>query len=449
MCSFLVTNILDFILEYVNFFLKFRGPDLTNDIIFKQFRFIHNLLNITGEISPQPFISDDKNIVAIFNGEIYNHKEFGNYKSDGYCLLDAYYKYGDNFIKFLDGEFAVTLFDFEKNIIIMSTDIFSTKPLWYSIENKNIGICTYKSGLERLRFKNIKKIEANTTYIISLSDYSIIEKKIIYKFDLKQHKNTFNDWIKSFNLSILKRTQHLQYDAFVCLSSGYDSGCICSALNNNNISYYTYTILAEENVDIINKRIRINKKSHCKQENIYQLSKKEYNYSKKYLKKNCEEFVYTFKTKKNKKELLTDDKGAVGMSYIFDQVKKRKHRIYLSGQGVDEIYSDYGYNGKKFYSHSNFGGYFPKELETIFPWTSFYRGTQESYLSKEEHVSGCFGIEGRYPFLDKNVVQEFLWLTPELKNKYYKSPLHNYMNKYQYPFDENKKIGFRAASNLK
>jgi len=32
----------------------------------------------------------------------------------------------------------------------------------------------------------------------------------------------------------------------------------------------------------------------------------------------------------------------------------------------------------------------------------------ESYLAKEEYVGGAYGIESRYPFLDKKVVQEFL-----------------------------------------
>ena len=41
------------------------------------------------------------------------------------------------------------------------------------------------------------------------------------------------------------------------------------------------------------------------------------------------------------------------------------------------------------------------------------------FIAKEEYVSGAFGIEGRYPYLDKNVVQEFLWLDSNLKNSFY------------------------------
>ena len=41
--------------------------------------------------------------------------------------------------------------------------------------------------------------------------------------------------------------------------------------------------------------------------------------------------------------------------------------------------------------------------------------------------SGNFNIETRYPFLDRDLVQEFLWLTAELKNKHYKAPLREYL----------------------
>ena len=61
---------------------------------------------------------------------------------------------------------------------------------------------------------------------------------------------------------------------------------------------------------------------------------------------------------------------------------------------------------------------------------------------KEEHVAGSYGIEGRYPFLDKYVVQEFLWLTTELKNREYKSPLDNYLVMNKFPYEKEQKTGF-------
>ena len=91
-------------------------------------------------------------------------------------------------------------------------------------------------------------------------------------------------------------------------------------------------------------------------------------------------------------------------------------------------------------------GLFPEDLTTIFPWFNFYTGLMEAFIAKEEYTGSLHGIENRYPFLDKNVVQEFLWLTAELKNNNYKSPLYNYMKIHNYPFKENEKIGFKAKT---
>ena len=69
MCSILFTNkkIKEF--EKTNYFMKFRGPDETKIIEDESngFTFIHNLLSITGDFTPQPFIEDG--IVFLFNGK--------------------------------------------------------------------------------------------------------------------------------------------------------------------------------------------------------------------------------------------------------------------------------------------------------------------------------------------------------------------------------------------
>ncbi len=465
MCSFLFTTLLIQNLFYVNFYLKFRGPDYTN--IYKHYynekiyTFIHNLLNITGKVTYQPYYGkydndDNDSIICIYNGEIYNYKNFGNYDTDGQCIIDCYKKYGENFISNLDGEFAIVLVDFKKEIIIMSSDIFATKPIWYSCEDNNLSISSYKSSLERLNHRNIIKIPANTTIIMDFK-YNIIDTKNVYKFDLRQFKTTYDDCLLAFDNAIIKRAKNMKYPVFVCLSSGYDSGAICSALLKNDISFYTYTIISNENMNVLNARINKNNVPY----KIIQLTQKDFNYNLEYIKKYAEEAYYlkyspTSPHQHKNFTKMTDDPAATGVSYIFNMAKEQNQRIYLSGQGADEIFSDYGFNGTKYIDHSCFGGLYPEKLENIFPvnptedakWFSFYKGTQESYLNKEEHISGLHGIEGRYPFLDKDFVQEFLWLKPELKNKQYKSVIGEYMSKNNYPYDNGKKIGFNAGMNL-
>ncbi|AYV84293.1 MAG: hypothetical protein Hyperionvirus21_27 [Hyperionvirus sp.] len=447
MCSFLVTNSDIINLIYINYFLKFRGPDQTNKFLLNGYNFVHNLLHITGEVTLQPFVDDE--VVCLYNGEIYNYKSFGDYKSDGLCLLDLYKKYGTNFIKHLDGEFAIVLFDFKKRIIIATSDVFATKPIWYSIQNGKICIASYESALARLDYIKRIKIPANTTYIFNLSDHELMETKSVYDFDLTQYKDHFNDWVIAFDKSIKKRAFNMIYPLFICLSSGYDSGCIAASLNKQKIPYTTYTILADETIDIIEQRLKINNKNHVPAE-IIEMTQDQFDLEKNLLQKNCEEFIYKKTPSDESNMKMTDDQAATGLSYICSRARTKGIRIFLSGQGADEIYSDYGFNGKKFFDHSCFGGLFPNYLSDIIPdWYSFYNGTMSSYIGKEEHVAGSHGIEGRYPFLDKQLVQEFFWLKPELKNVLYKAPLHVYLKMTYYPFEVGKKIGFSAAKNLK
>ena len=455
MCGILFSskkiNDLDSILK----FLKKRGPDYTEHKIIKNYHFIHVLLSMTGNnYTIQPFVYDE-NIVIMFNGEIYNYKEFGNFNSDGECIIECYKQYGDNFIKYLDGEFAILLIDFSKDLLYYSTDVFSIKPLWFANDNNDIGLCSYESSLKLLGFKNIKQIEANTTIKLKLSTRELLLKQTVYDFDLKQYKTTFDDWNRAFENSILKRTSGIKHKIFIGLSGGYDSGLISCVLNKLNIDYTAYSILGSEDLNLIKNRHKLLTDGH-----ILDLTQEDFLTQHKFLKKDSEEYLLNIdigeklctdiksqlnKLKKISLQKVSSDNGAIGMSYICSLAKPKNQLIYLSGSGADEIISDYGFNKVKHYTHSTIGGYFPKNLESVFPWKNFFGNTQRAYLMKEEIVSGTWGIEGRYPFLDKQVVQEFLWLSNDIKNSNYKSVIHNYLIKNNYPFVIKEKIGFNCG----
>ena len=70
-----------------------------------------------------------------------------------------------------------------------------------------------------------------------------------------------------------------------------------------------------------------------------------------------------------------------------------------------------------------------------------------NYLRKEEYVSGAHGMEGRYPFLDVDLVQEFLWLTKEMKNRRMKYPLAQWMDDAKFPYHATK-TGFNAKAKM-
>ena len=498
MCGILATSRRIVDIDHVTEFIHRRGPDLTNQIEVNGIEFAHTLLSITGNPAPQPFISGNKSVVSSYNGEIYNYRNFGDFDSDGHCILPLYEEYGFDCIQQIDGEFALVIIDFEKDILLFSTDVFSTKPLWFAKEGGDFAISSYQSCIERLGFAEPTQVEANSTYILCLSTLEIIERKDVYSFDLKQHKDNFDDWNKAFENAVAKRVQNAKHGIFIGLSSGYDSGAIACELEKQGVQFAAYSIIGSENRQIIEERLERTSNSR-----LIDLPLEEFLISRKHLKNYCEEYFLnidngeqdivddlqakyadaskvlsdidsmgqeinnsdTTEKIRNEKALLekkiarnleiieyrkkgqvvTDDNGAVGLGYICSLAKKEGELIYLSGNGADEVFSDYGFGGIKHFPHSTIGGDYPKSLAEVFPWKNFFDNTQRAYLIKEEYVSGSYGIEGRYPFLDKMVVQEFLWLKQELKNSNYKSVIHQYLVGNDYPFDEQQKVGFNCG----
>ncbi len=442
MCSFIFSDKNINNLEEVNFFNKFRGPDYTNLFNCDGYSFVHNLLSITGDFTLQPFVKED--IICLYNGEIYEFEKFGNYKSDGECLIPLYEKYGPRFTKLLDGEFALVLIDLKKNILVISTDTFKTKPIFYSLGTGNLSCSTYSDPLIKLGYIDVVGAKPNTTLVIDLKDSSIIDSFLVTEFVLNQYKEDVNDWIRAFEESIKKRTNNIREKLFLGLSSGYDSGAICCELLKQNKNFTTYTVLGTENENVLEARFKMMSGNVT----VNRLTKKpdEIKIAHDFICKNTEPFKFvTYSSSSEYNEFylnLVDDNGANHLSHVCSKAIEDGNKIFLSGQGADEIFSDYGFNGVKKYSHSNFGGFFPSELEDIFPWASFFNSSMESYLAKEEYVAGAYGIEARYPFLDKNVVQEFLYLKPEVKNAHYKSVIYHYLTKNNYPFVEDEKIGF-------
>ncbi|CAD7975664.1 unnamed protein product [Amoebophrya sp. A25] len=68
------------------------------------------------------------------------------------------------------------------------------------------------------------------------------------------------------------------------------------------------------------------------------------------------------------------------------------------------------------------------------------------FIMKEEVVAGIYGIETRFPFLDPIVVQEFLWLSAEVKNSEYKRVMSEDMREAKYPFIPGK-LGFAVIDH--
>ena len=116
------------------------GPDLTRTLEVEEYAFRHYLSNVTGERMPQPFVDGD--VVCVHDGEIYNHPSAG---SDSEVLISLYRQHGEDFCRYLNGEFAVAVYDFGRRIMVLATDPFGIKPLFV----RGTEAASYRSGLNR------------------------------------------------------------------------------------------------------------------------------------------------------------------------------------------------------------------------------------------------------------------------------------------------------------
>jgi asparagine synthase (glutamine-hydrolysing) len=120
--------------------LRHRGPDWSGIYCSEKAIMAHERLSIVDPQSgKQPLISDDGNIILAINGEIYNHKEIrkryeGSYKfktnSDCEVILPLYREKGPDFLEDINGIFAFSLYDREKDYFMIARDHIGIVPLY-------------------------------------------------------------------------------------------------------------------------------------------------------------------------------------------------------------------------------------------------------------------------------------------------------------------------------
>jgi asparagine synthetase B (glutamine-hydrolysing) len=390
--------------------IRLRGPDSTHTLGVGGLTFVHNLLAVTGEPTPQPFVVGD--IVCVYNGQIYNHRYA---RSDGEVLIPLYQEYGDRFAQQLDGEFAIALYDFSRRRAIFATDPFKSKPLFVN----GLECASYRSG--------VGGDKANPNEIVVKDfDGSIVDRARVREWDWTQSKTQYDDWIAAFDAAVAKRAKP---GCFLGLSSGYDSGAIACALLDRKVPFKAFIYAGSESPAVI--AARCDRVPHERFSPDAALCS--------WLRQHVDDEPYTIVSDGVPTTMrVLDDGATLGVATIARLGAAEGRKVALSGQGADEIISDYA----PWPGQSELKGRYP---ETLRPWANFNFSCQESYLIKEEYAAGAFGIENRYPFLDAQLVQEFLWLSAELKNRHYKAPLREYLRRHDFPFEEGVKRGFAVS----
>ena len=262
--------------------LKHRGPDGSGTAIFHTadaaIGLGHRRLSVLdlSQLGNQPMYSDDKSIVIILNGEIYNFMEIRkelesaghsfHSHSDTEVVIKAYQEYGINAVHKFIGMFAFALYDIKKQLIYLLRDRAGVKPMHYYYKNNCVlfaselkSIYTYpvfeknineeavslffKYGYIRAPhtiFENTFKVKPGHYVTIDIGRKNIEEIKY---YDVLDYYN--KPKLKITEEAAMEEVERLFTSAFqyrmvsdvpvgVFLSGGYDSSVVTAVLQKNN-----------------------------------------------------------------------------------------------------------------------------------------------------------------------------------------------------------------------
>lgn len=130
--------------------MRHRGPDGEGSFIEQGVGLGHVRLSIIdlSDAGKQPMCNEDASVWISVNGEIYNFqslreslKKQGHSfrsESDSEVIVHLYEVYGEDFPRYLEGMFAIALWDKKKKKLMLVRDRFGMKPLYYAKQNINM-----------------------------------------------------------------------------------------------------------------------------------------------------------------------------------------------------------------------------------------------------------------------------------------------------------------------
>ncbi|HVS20265.1 MAG TPA: asparagine synthase (glutamine-hydrolyzing) [Pyrinomonadaceae bacterium] len=126
-----------------------RGPDDAGELIFDEARggFGFRRLSIIdlSEAGHQPMHGCTDRVWLVFNGEIYNHAELRKgleqrghvyaSRTDSETILHLYEERGLDFVQEIEGDYAIALWDADRERLVLARDRAGVKPLYFHQQN--------------------------------------------------------------------------------------------------------------------------------------------------------------------------------------------------------------------------------------------------------------------------------------------------------------------------
>lgn len=270
-----------------------RGPDEEQLLIDGKLGLIFKRLSIV-DISggKQPIENEDKSLALVVNGEIFNYKDLINLlkekhsfktKSDCEVLVHLYEEKGIDFLKYINGMFAIALWDKKKDLLLLARDRLGIKPLYYSnsssrilfgseiksllpfpdcprsfnwiqaldtnkkfIVDDNYEVETYFKGINQLRGGQYLTVSGSSNTFSINSYWSLMNMAGVVRTDSKKAEHFIDEYYSLLSDSV-NRMLLGDVEIGLFLSGGIDSSAIASLDKSKRLK--TFSVLNNDTLE--------------------------------------------------------------------------------------------------------------------------------------------------------------------------------------------------------
>ena len=157
-----------------------RGPDSAGKYVDEDAALGFRRLSIIdlSSVGDQPLYNEDRSMVLVFNGEIYNYQDLREElkaaghefvsNTDSETLIHGYEEWGEKLVDRLRGMYAFAIWDTKKKRLFAARDIFGIKPLYYANMNGTLMFASEIKAFIRSLIRCSMKRRLATIFLSSL-----------------------------------------------------------------------------------------------------------------------------------------------------------------------------------------------------------------------------------------------------------------------------------------
>lgn len=423
----------------------------------------------------QPF--DFDHLSLIFNGEIFNYIEIRDVliakgyrfksSSDTEVVIKAFHFWGEECFNRFNGMWALSIYDFKKNSLILSRDRFGQKPLFYSFENNILAFASENKFIRKLNIveNSIDKNSIKTFIETSVQDqdeataYTHIKNllpghslsvsatglqvKKYWKFQPTYSKDLSSDAKDLFKCNFedaLKLRMRSDVPVGSLLSGGLDSTVIASALGHLDLlneSFEVFSAVFEEE--------RFSEQKYIEE------TTKDLGLKSHYIFPKPDDVIDYLPKLLHHMEMPFRSVAVISQHLIYKFIKENSGiKVVLNGQGADEafggyttdlynlIIADLGRGGlsnaiasskllrgsRKISTRQLLGsvlkrcslGMFSRSYYNKKSFSHISFSALKEYLKYDDRNSMTYGIEARAPFMDYKLMEFAFSISHQEKN---------------------------------